>query len=141
MATKINQRSRISLIGIVVMVWVVPFLWLGRRYGAIDLWGIMLIGAALVTFFGMLQMPGSVDENGIFRESQIRLAVAATLIVTYLVYFGSVVYLAPSETFGRDLLPSLTNLLMVAISFYFGSTAAIEIADSLSKKAKSKDPE
>jgi hypothetical protein len=95
----------------------------------------MLIGAALLTFFGFLQLPGTIDENGAFRESQIRLAIAATLVVAYLVYFGSAVYLEPVmkdgnrvHTFAEDLFPTLTNLLTITISFYFGSTAAIEIA-------------
>ncbi len=147
MENKFNIGKKIFLISIVVISWVALFLWLGRKYGAIDFWAIMLIGAAVITFFAFLGLPGNVDENGAFRESRIRLAIVATLIIAYIVYFGSVVYLDSSlnnnekgiDTFARDLLPTLTNLLMVTISFYFGSTAATEIAASLSKKSGSKE--
>ena len=146
MDNKLNIGKSLFLTGVAVISWIALFLWLGRKYQVIDFWAIMLIGSAVITFFSFLGLPGNVDKNGAFRESRIRLAIAGTLIIAYLVYFGSVVYLVPGvdksgkeiETFARNVLPTLTNLLMVTISFYFGSTAAIEIAGSLSKKGRSK---
>ena len=150
MGKQLRIEKTIFVVCVVVISWIIVFMWLGRTYkgqGNVDFWAIMLIGSAVITFFAFLGLPGNVDENGAFRESRIRLAVTATLIITYLVYFGSVVYLSPEvdeggkivNTFAQDLLPTLTNLLMVTISFYFGSTAAIEIAGSLSKRRGSKE--
>lgn len=142
MKNKEYLNKRIIFIFIIVIVWIATFLWLGRVFGSRDLWGLMLIGAALITFFGFLQLPGSTNENDTFQESRIRLAIAATLIVAYLVYFGSVIYLDPEKdketnkvvkTFAEDMLPTLTNLLTITLSFYFGSTAAIEVAGKLSQ--------
>jgi hypothetical protein len=137
---------RITLLCIIIILWVALFLWLGRHYEWRDYWALMLIGAALFTFFGILQLPANTDEKGAFSESRIRLAISATLTVSYLVYLGSVVYLDPVlnaqgnrvPTFADDLFPTLTNLLTVTISFYFGSTAAIEIAGSRPRKDGSK---
>lgn len=140
-----NIVKKLFLLSFVLILWVTLFLWLGRTFGKIDFWGMMLIGASVITFFGMLGLPGSVDKNGSFRESRIRLAITASFIVLYLVFFGSLENIDKTydangdeiKTFASDLLPLLNSILMVTISFYFGSTAAIEIADSLSKKRRS----
>lgn len=149
MKNSTDIRAKLIFIFIIVMLWIAIFLLLGRGLNSMysrDLWGLMFIGAALITFFGFLQLPGNVDVNGSFQESRIRFAIAATLIVAYLVYFGSVVYLGPDldketgeklPTFAEDMLPTLTNLLTITISFYFGSTAAIEVADKLSQNKDS----
>nr|CAP48589.1 putative integron gene cassette protein [uncultured bacterium] len=143
MKNKMHFSARVIFILLMVMVWVTVFLIWGRENESRDLWGLMFIGAALITFFGFLAIPGSSSESGAFQESRIRLAIAAALIVGYLVYFGSVVYLDPEidqetgkviQTFATEMLPTLTNLLTVTISFYFGSTAAIEVAGKLSQK-------
>lgn len=147
MGIKNDINKRIIFISIILILWVAIFLLSGRIFKSRDLWGLMLIGSALITFFGFLQMPGSVNEKGEFQESRIRLAIAATFIVSYVIYFGSVIYLDPAKdertgelvtTFAKDMLPTLTNLLSITISFYFGSTAAIEIAGKLSKKHSTK---
>jgi hypothetical protein len=134
MAVKI--QTQLAWLPVVLILWVVTLGTLGRVFGYIDLWGIMLIGAAFITFFGFLRMPGSTDSQDNFSESRIRLAVCATVLVVYLVYFGSAVYLNPTvapdgreiRTYASELFPTLTNLLGVTIAFYFGSSAAVSIA-------------
>jgi len=131
-----------------VICWIALFMWLGQHSEGHDIffWAIMLIGSSVITFFAFLGLPGNVI-NGSFSESRIRLAITATLIITYLVYFGSVVYLGSDvpesgkriASFAKDLLPTLTNLLMVTISFYFGSTAGIKIAEILKTKSGSQN--
>ena len=148
---EINKKlfKKMVLIGIAVVSWVALFLWLGRTTGTRDFWAMMLIGAAAITFFGFLGLPGNIDDKGAFRESRIRLSITGTLLIVYLIYFGSIVYLQPDtdaegniiKTEAESLLPTLTNLLMVTIPFYFGSSVAVEIANLQSKKGDSKAKE
>lgn len=96
--------------------------------------GVILVLIALVTLFGFLGLPGAVGGNGEFRESRVRLAVTASLLVTYLAYFGIVVFLATKDggsTSEERLLPTLTSLLSVVIPFYFGASAAAEIGSRM----------
>lgn len=141
------MRKQLFLTCLVILLWVLLFMWLGRAYGNIDLWALMLIGATLIAFFGLLGLPNGTTADGSIKESRVRLAIAGSLVIIYLVYFGSVVYLDASpqevdgkavEGFAETMMPTLTNLLTVTISFYFGATAAIEVADAVSKKKKNK---
>ncbi|MEK6152909.1 hypothetical protein WIW50_06605 [Flavobacteriaceae bacterium 3-367] len=143
------MRKELFLTCLAILLWVLIFMWLGRAYGNIDLWAVMLIGATLIAFFGLLGLPGGIAPDGSIKESRVRLAIAGSLIIIYLVYFGSVVYLDDSpkgvdgktvESFAETMMPTLTNLLTVTISFYFGATAAIEVADAVSKKKKGNKP-
>ena len=43
------------------------------------------------------------------------------------------------NTYDKELLPTLTNLLMVVIPFYFGSAAAVEIAQIQKKSREEKN--
>jgi hypothetical protein len=105
--------------------------------------GVILVLIALVTLFGFLGLPGAVGDNGEFRESRIRLAVTASLLVMYLAYFGIVVFLATTgsgSTSEERLLPTLTSLLSVVIPFYFGASAAAEISARMKNTAQERQP-
>jgi len=138
-------KSKLILTCIVILVWVILFTSLAKYYGALNFWALMLIGASAIAFFAILALPGGIAPDGTIKESRIRFAIAGSLMVVYLVYFGSVAYLdyvakdaqdGATETFAITIMPTLSNLLMVTVSFYFGSTAAIEIANTVSKRNK-----
>ena len=97
--------------------------------------GLTLVLIAFITFFGLLCLPGAVGGGGEFRESRIRLGIAGSLLLVYLAYFGTVVFLANPTVANesRELLPTLTSLLSVVIPFYFGASAAVEIGSRLKK--------
>ena len=127
------MNNRFIAICVVVLLWVGGLLYLGRTSNSRDAWAMMLIGSSLITFFGILH---NIADEIPKLEARIRLAICATLVVAYLVYFGSVVYLEPAlddkgnriKTFADEIFPTLTTLVTVAVSFYFGSTAAIQIS-------------
>ena len=85
------------------------------------------MGAAVVTLFGTLSMPGAQDKSGSFREPRNRFSVAVTVLVVYLVFFAMAVFWSPDNT-NKDLVQTLTNLMMVVIPFYFRASAATQIA-------------
>lgn len=89
---------------------------------------VALIG--FVTFFGLLALPGACDEEGSYRESRIRLAITAALLFVYLSYVSVTIFLKIDKEVAlveKNLLPTLTTFLSVAIAFYLGSSAAVEI--------------
>jgi hypothetical protein len=87
-------------------------------------------------FFGILGLPGGYEApGGAFTEARIRLAITATLM-EYLVYFGTLVFLPRDQNvvgYDKDVLPTLTDLIKIAIPFYFGASAAVQIAAVRSK--------
>lgn len=138
----LNIRLGLFLTCIILIAWVILFYTLNFYYNGVDYWALMLIGAAIVTFFGLLALPGGISKDGSILESRIRFAVTGCLIIVYLVHFGSIVYddnllKEDSGSFAISTISTFSNLLVVVISFYFGSTAAIEIADTVSKKGQS----
>jgi hypothetical protein len=116
-------------------------LWAGYYFHHRAFLGLMMVIVAVIVFFGLLACPGSY-QGGTFSEARIRLAITATLLIAYLVYFGTVVFLEknPDEAaFAPDVLPTLTNLLSITIPFYFGATAALEIAKVRSQGKRDED--
>lgn len=97
--------------------------------------GVTLVLIAFINFFGFLGLPGAVGRGGEFRESRIRLGIAASLLLVYLTYFGTIVFLAAPQnpTQEEKLLATLTSLLSIVIPFYFGASAAVEIGSRLKK--------
>lgn len=85
-----------------------------------------LISAAVLTLFGTLALRGAQDEGGSFSEQRIRFAIALTVLVVYLVYFGMAVFW--TEGTNQKMVETLTNLMMVVIPFYFGASAVAQIA-------------
>ena len=90
---------------------------------------LMLVLVALVAFFGLLMSPGATNEDGTVREARIRLAIAATLVIVYVVFFGTTVFFRdPKATsgFAEKMLETLTTMLTVVLPFYFGASAVAE---------------
>ena len=126
------QRFGWLTICALIIGWIGLFLWLGRYLAYRDAWALMLIGAALISFFGALRFSENDGEEGRMRS-----AITVSVIVTYVTYLGSVIYLVPEvdsngnsvKTFADQMLPSLTTMVTVVLSFYVGSSAAVKIAD------------
>lgn len=134
-------RSKIGvqllLLSLIILVWIGVFLFIGRKEDNVDYWGAMMMGVSTITFFGFLLLPGNVNEKGVFNESRIRLSITATLIVTYIIFFGAVAFLNNKDEFvSPDLISTLTNMISVTIPFYFGASAAVEIVKLQKKKSE-----
>ena len=94
---------------------------------------LMVIIMGVVTFCGFLMLPGSCDSAGVFDERRIRLAITASIFLTYLTYFGTAVFWN-DDSFGglqKELFDSITTLLTILLPFYFGASVA---ADYLKQK-------
>ena len=85
-----------------------------------------LVFTAVLTLFGTLALPGAQDESGNFREQRIRFSIAITILILYLIYFSMAIFWQTGTN--KDLVATLTNLMMVVIPFYFGASAAAQIA-------------
>jgi uncharacterized membrane protein len=100
---------------------------------------ILLVLVTLTTYFGFLMLPGGFREETGFTESRIRLAIASTLTLTYLIYFCTVIFFSKGtaeEKFNQELLGTLTDLLKIVLPFYFGAAAVSEIVQ---KRSEPKD--
>jgi hypothetical protein len=85
-----------------------------------------IISAGVLTLFGTLALPGAQDEDGSYREQRIRFSIAITFLVVYLVFFGMAVFWDTGTN--AKMVETLTNLMMVVMPFYFGASAAAQIA-------------
>lgn len=102
---------------------------------------ILFVLVVLITYFGFLMLPGGFRKETGFSESRIRLTIASTLTLTYLIYFCTVTFLSEeyaTEMGDMKLLETLTELLKIVLPFYFGAAAASEIIQKRTE-TKSKD--
>jgi hypothetical protein len=93
---------------------------------------VMLALVGLITFFGFLSLPIDGQPVNRLTDSAVRTALTAALVMTYLVYFSTAVWLSEGEGVdaarANDLLSTLTSMIMVVLPFYFGVTGAVEAA-------------
>lgn len=97
------------------------------RYADLVL-SLVVVVSALITLFGALSIEGAKADDGSYKEGRIRLSIALTVLVAYFVYFSLAVFWVEG-TYNTQIFETLTNLMMVVIPFYFGSSAAVEWAD------------
>lgn len=83
--------------------------------------------AGFVTFFGILALPGGKNPDGTFREQRVRFTITASLLICYLVLLTTSVFWRDDQ-FNVTMVDTLTNLMMIVLPFYFGSSAAVEWA-------------
>ena len=117
-------------IGIVVILLAGFGLWASYS-NLIPVFGLplMLIVVGLATFFGTLALPGGTEPDGTVRERRIRFCIAATLVVIYIVYFGTTAFWKEEvSALEKEMISTLTTLLSIVLPFYFGASAAVEIA-------------
>jgi hypothetical protein len=99
---------------------------------------VMLALVAAITYFGLLAIPGGWGVDTGFTEARIRLALASTFVMVYLVYLSTVIFWTvpeePRQTYAKDMVGTLTDLIKIVLPFYFGASSAVEIAKSRSKE-------
>ncbi len=99
--------------------------------------GVMMVAIAVIVFFGLLSLPQTSDGGATITEARIRLAIAGTLLLEYLAYFGFVVFLERNKNevgFAETVFPTLTGMIQIVLPFYFGASAAVQIAGARSKE-------
>jgi hypothetical protein len=100
----------------------------------------MVVIIALITFFGFLILGSSKEQHEELTEKNMRLAVAASIVITYMVIVGTTIFFG--EHIGKmpDLastaLTSFTSIVGVVVAFYFGGSVYTEIQE---KKLGKKD--
>jgi hypothetical protein len=87
---------------------------------------VTLMSVAVITLFGTLAIRGGQDAQGGFTEGRIRLAIAMSLLVLYIVFFSMAVFWAAEGT-NQKMIETLTNLMMVVMPFYFGASAVAQV--------------
>lgn len=104
-------------------------------------WGWMILSITLVLssiacFFGLLALPGGRNDQGGFKEERIRLSVAGTLMVAYLVLFSTAIFFGNrDQSINLTMMDTLTQLMMVVLPFYFGTSGLVEWAKLKERKA------
>jgi hypothetical protein len=84
----------------------------------------------VVTFFGITDLNRSAEGSRLFREEDLRTAIAGSLVVTYLFIVCFTSFVRSADTAGivtREFIQSFSQVISVTIAFYFGATAATQI--------------
>jgi hypothetical protein len=85
-----------------------------------------IVATAIVTFFGFLRLTPETPAG--IPDGSLRSAIAASTVVTYLVFVGSAGFFQSNEQLpeiSRLLLTSFTATVGVIIAFYFGASAYV----------------
>jgi hypothetical protein len=88
-----------------------------------------VVWVAVITFFGFVY--GMHGQQQKLDDGSMRIAITASIVSTYLVVVGLVVfYKGPSELSAvtETMLGSFTALVALVVPFYFGSTAYVQAA-------------
>jgi len=108
-----------------------PLFWNFRLLSEIDfVLGVTAFSIGVVTFCGITDLNRPTKDSRVLSEENLRIAIASSLIVTYLfiVCFSS--FVRSPETVGavsKEFIQSFSQVISVTIAFYFGSTAATQI--------------
>jgi hypothetical protein len=100
---------------------------------------------ATTTFFGLLSAGSTTDRASEPGGGSMRLAIAATIVLTYLFCIGTSVFLMPQgdvNPITREFIQSFSGIVGVTVAFYFGASAAHQIFGrdkSVPAKAESTD--
>lgn len=84
----------------------------------------------VVTFFGITDLNRSPEDGRVFREENLRTAIAGSLVVTYLFLVCFNTFVRSAEQAGvvtKEFIQSFSQVISVTIAFYFGATAATQI--------------
>ena len=144
----LSLRMQLLIIAVLIFVTVVASYWLFRYVPYVAdvaknahpdriYLSLMIIVVALVTYFGFLMLPSGFKESSGFTESRIRLAIASTLLITYLVYWGTIIFWtkgAKDDSIDMEIFKTLTEFLKIVLPFYFGATAVTEVMQRTKNK-------
>src|SRR5262249_15675553 len=84
----------------------------------------------VMTFFGVTALNRSTENGKAFRDDNLRTAIAASLVLTYLFIVCFTSFVRSAETAGvvtREFMQSFSQVISVTIAFYFSATAATQI--------------
>ncbi len=87
---------------------------------------IMMVGVALISFFGFLKL----DRASGVDERSMRLAIAASLIIVYLALLSTFAFWREGRELSKaaePLLNHFTTITGLVIAFYFGASAYTEV--------------
>lgn len=91
----------------------------------------VVIGVALVTFFGFLIVGQSMGGDWTIDKGGMRMAITAAVVTMYLVLVGLTVFMVkgPQELLPitQQMLVSFTGIVGVVVAFYFGSSAFVHV--------------
>lgn len=127
----INPASS-AIFKIAVLILLVTTVGLPAAYFVFDhtfVLSLMVIFVGVITFCGILMLPGSCDAEGVFDERRIRLAITASLFLIYVTYFGTAIFwkeVGKVSKLEESLFESITTLLAIVLPFYFGASVATE---------------
>ena len=99
--------------------------------------GVRMTLIAIVIFFGILILGAINKDENILNVNYIRLAISATLIIEFFIFFGAAVFVAEKDNpISVELVKTLGIILGIVITFYFTVEKTQEI---LVEKYKSKE--
>lgn len=99
----------------------------------------MVVIVAIITFFGFLILGLSKEKNKQLNEKNMRLAITASIIITYLVIVGITIFFGDNAgempEIASTTFSSFSSIIGVVVAFYFGGSVYSEIqAKKLEKK-------
>ncbi len=129
---KRNKMTLLKLATILIVLAVVgSLLWSFRLVPESDfVISVTAFSIGVVTFFGITDLNRSAEGSRLFREEDLRTAIAGSLVVTYLFIVCFTSFVRSADTAGivtREFIQSFSQVISVTIAFYFGATAATQI--------------
>jgi hypothetical protein len=116
---------------LIVLAVVGPLLWSFRLVPESDfVVSVTAFSIGVVTFFGITDLNRSAEDSRLFREENLRTAIAGSLVVTYLFIVCFTSFVRSADMAGivtREFIQSFSQVISVTIAFYFGATAATQI--------------
>jgi hypothetical protein len=84
----------------------------------------------VVTFFGVTELNRSSEDRRVFREENLRTAIASSLVLSYLFIVCFTAFVRSSPEVGgvtKEFVQSFSQVISVTVAFYFGASAATQI--------------
>jgi hypothetical protein len=126
----------LGLVLLMLTSWEVPILWNNLRYGVSIL---AVSGIGVITFLGILVLSHRSGHPG-FSTGEMRSAMAAAFMVVYFTMLGILMFFyGKLPEMAPTLIKNFTYLVGVVIAFYFGSTAAVELATEKYRHTSDRD--
>ena len=116
---------------LIVLAIAGPFFWSFRLVQESDfIVSVTAFSIGVVTFLGITDLNRSAEDSRLFRDENLRTAIAGSLVVTYLFIVCFTSFVRSADTAGivtREFIQSFSQVISVTIAFYFGATAATQI--------------